>query len=229
LNCAVDRASWEKFWNNRVTRADGPVPRGTIGRLEAPFDYAYNLEKAKQLLREAGYSDGIDPKTGRRLEITLDIGRTTQDARESAELLVFFYAQIGISLKPQYHSFPTFLKRLSNRQSQIFLVRWLGDYPDAETFMQLFYGPKVSPGPNRVNYVNPAFDKLYDDACTTTDDDARNKLWEEMQVIIREDCPWVFLHYLTAYTLCNSRVHGYHPGDYPYGMEKHLRIMINGE
>jgi hypothetical protein len=46
-----------------------------------------------------------------------------------------------------------------------------------------------------------------------------------MQVIIREDCPWVFLHYLTAYTLCNSRIHGYHPSDYPYGMEKHLRFL----
>ena len=224
LNCAVDRAAWERFYNNRVTRADGPVPPGAAGRLETPFAYASDLEKARRLLRDAGYPDGIDPATGRRLVLTLDIGRTTQDARESAELLVSFYAQIGISLKPQYHNWPTFLKRLSDRQSQLFSVRWLGDYPDAESFMQLFYGPKVSPGPNRVNYVNPAFDALYDAACASTDDDARNKIWQEMQEIIREDCPWVFLHYLTTYTLCNPRVRGYHPSDYPYGTEKYLRF-----
>ena len=223
LNCAFDGAAWERFYNNRVVRADGPVPRGVAGRLETPFAYTFNLAKARQLLRDAGYPDGIDPKTGRRLELTLDLGRTTQDTRESAEMLVSFYAQIGIVLAPQYHNWPTFLKRLSNRQSQLFLVRWLGDYPDAESFMQLFYSRNVSPGPNRVNYVNPAFDKLYEAACACTDSDARNTIWEEMQAIIREDCPWVFLHYVTTCSLCNPRVRNYIPSDYPYGMEKYLR------
>jgi len=223
LNCAVDRAAWERFYNNRVARADGPVPHGIAGRLETPFAYTSDLEKAKRLLRDAGYPDGIDPKTGRRLELTLDLGRTTQDARESAEMLVSFYAKVGIVLKPQYHTWPTFLKRLSNRQSQLFMVRWLGDYPDAESFMQLFYGPQVSPGPNRVNYVNPAFDKLYEAACACTDEAARNTIWQEMQEIIREDCPWVFLHYLTSYSLCNPRVLNYRPSDFPFGTEKYLR------
>ena len=225
LNCAFNGAVWQRFLKNRVTLADGPLPPAIAGRLETPFEYAFDLEKARRLLREAGYPDGIDQNTGRRLELTLDLGRTSQDIRESAELLVSFYAQVGIVLKPQYHSWPTFLRRLANRQSQIYRVAWLGDYPDAENFMQLFYGRNVSPGPNRVNYVNPAFDKLYEAACATTDEAARNVLWQEMQEILREDCPWVFLHYQTAYALRNPRVHGYHLSDFAYGTEKYLRYI----
>jgi len=223
LNCAFNGAAWQRFFNNRVTVADGPLPPSIAGRPDTPFAYAFDLDKARQLLREAGYPDGIDPNTGRRLELTLDLGRTSQDIRESSELLVSFYAQIGITLRPQYHSWPAFLRRLANRQSQIFRVAWIGDYPDAETFMQLFYGRNVSPGPNRVNYVNPAFDALYEQACATTDVAARNLLWQAMQEILREDCPWVFLHYQTAYSLCNPRIHGYHLSDFPYGTEKYLR------
>ncbi|MCL1921410.1 MAG: ABC transporter substrate-binding protein [Kiritimatiellaeota bacterium] len=223
LNCAVDSAAWMRFWNNRTIRADGPVPPGVAGRLETPFAYAFDLGKAKRLLRDAGYPDGIDPATGRRLELTLDIGRATQESRESAEMIASFYAQAGIVLRPQYHTWPAFLKRVSNRQSQMFMVRWLGDYPDAETFLQLFYGRNVSPGPNRVNYVNPAFDALYEAACASPDEAARNRLWQQMQAIIREDCPWVFLHHPTANTLCNPRLRNYTPSDFPFGTEKYLR------
>ena len=223
LNCAFDGAAWQRFFNNRVVCADGPLPLGIAGRLETPFAYTFDLEKARRLLREAGYPDGIDQVTGRRLELTLDLGRTSQDIRESSELLVSFYAKVGIVLKPQYHSWPTFLRRVSNRQSQIFRVGWIGDYPDAESFMQLFHSRNVSPGPNRVNYVNPVLDALYEKACASTDEDARNTLWQAMQEIIREDCPWVFLHHQTSYALCNPRVRNYHLSDFPYGTEKHLR------
>jgi len=223
LNCAFNGTVWERFYNNRFVRAAGPVPFGVAGRLDTPFDYAFDLDKAKRLLRDAGYPDGIDPETGRRLKLTLDFGRTTQETRETAELLVSFYAQIGIVLEPQYHNWPTFLKRLSERQSQLFSVAWVGDYPDAENFMQLFYGRNVSPGPNRVNYVNPAFDARYEAACASTDEGARNALWKEMQAIVREDCPWVFLHHRTIYSLCNPRVRNYRPSDFPYGTEKYLR------
>ena len=78
----------------------------------------------------------------------MDLGRTSQDARESTELLASFYGRVGISLKAQYHNWPAFLRRVSERQSQMFRIGWVGDYPDAENFLQLFYGRNVSPGPN---------------------------------------------------------------------------------
>jgi len=205
---------------------DGPVPPGTDGRLETPFPYAYDLDRARALLREAGYPEGVDPQTGKRLELTVDLGRTSQDVRESTELLVSFFARVGISLKAQYHNWPTFLRRVSGRQSQMFRIGWVGDYPDAENFLQLFYGRNVSPGPNRCNYVNPRFDQVYEAACAAPDDSARNRLWAEAQELVREDCPWVFLHFQKVYSLCQSRVQNYVPSDFPYGTEKYLRTDV---
>ena len=223
LNCAIDGEAWDRFYNHRVVCCDGPVPPGTAGRLETPFLYASNLEKAKALLRVAGYPEGVDPSTGKRLELSLDLGRTSQDMRESTELLVSFLARAGIALKPQFHNWPTFLKRVSSRQSQMFRLGWTGDYPDAENFMQLFYSKNVSPGPNRANYVSPEFDRLYEAACSTTDEAERNRTWAQAQERVREDCPWIFLYFQKAYSLCNGRVLKYQPSDFPYGTEKYLR------
>lgn len=223
LNAAFDHAAWERFFNHRMLPATGPVPPGTQGRLETPFPYGYDLERAKQLMTEAGYPEGLDPKTGRRLELQLDIGRTTQEIRESTELLASFYGKIGIALIPNYQNMPTFLKRVSNRQAQLFRLTWVGDYPDAENFIQLFYSKNASPGPNRANYANPAVDALYEKACTTVQADVRNTLWQEAQVLIREDCPWIFLHYPSVNTLTHSRLMGFTPSDFPYGTEKYFR------
>jgi ABC-type transport system substrate-binding protein len=223
LNAAFDSAAWNRFYNHRTVQATGPVPPKTQGRLETPFQYAYNLERAKKLMAEAGYPEGIDTKTGRRLELRLEIGHTNQEIRESTELLASFYAKIGIALIPQYQNLPTFLKRVSNRQAQLFRLTWVGDYPDAENFIQLFYSRNVSPGPNRANYVNPSADALYEKACLTINDTERNTLWQEAQTLIREDCPWIFLHYPSVNTLTHSRLMGFTPSDFPYGTEKYFR------
>jgi len=224
INCAFDGAQWEIFMNRRVVRANGPVPPEVAGYLDAPFAYGFNLAHARQLLAEAGYPNGRDPTTGKRLALSLDIGRTTQDVRESTELLVSFLDRVGIELQPQYHTWNAFLTKVAARQTQMFRLGWIGDYPDAENFLQLFYGRNISPGPNRSNYVNPEFDRLYEQAHATTDTPARLELYRRMQIIVREDCPWLFMHFPMSYTPYHARVLNFRPHDFPYGMEKYLRV-----
>ena len=223
LNCAFDSNRWVKFFNNRAITCDGPLPPGIRGRLKSDFAYNFNLTKAKKLLQEAGYPGGIDPKTGKRLILELDMGRTSQEIRESTELLVSFYNKVGISIKPHFHNWPVFLKHISNRQSQMFRISWIGDYPDAENFIQLFCSRNASPGPNRANYVNPEVDKLYQKATQTTIETERNLIWQQAQDIIREDCPWIFLYYRKTYTLSNNRLFKYQSTDFPNATEKYYR------
>lgn len=224
LNAAFDFAAWAAVNPGKGTPCVGPVPANVEGRLDAPFPYAHNEEKAKALLAEAGYPNGIDPATGRRLTLTLDLGQTDQETRESAELMASFFDRIGIVLEPRFNNWPAFLTKVRNRQAQMFQVGWIADYPDAENFLQLFYGPNASPSCNRVNYVNPAFDALYEEASRTLDADARHALYRRMQEIIREDCPWVFLYHRTETLLVHDRVRNFRPHDFPYGMEKHYRL-----
>jgi ABC-type transport system substrate-binding protein len=213
LNCAFDFPAWKRFLNNRILPSDGPLPPGIAGRLETPFAYAYNEEKARRLLVEAGYPGGIDPKTGRRLRLEIAIGRATQDAREMAELMASFYNRVGIDLAARYMTWDAFLTAVNEGRTQMFNLGWVGDYPDPENFLQLFHSKNVSPGANHSNYVNPEFDRAYD---------AMD--WKTAQELVREDCPWIFLYSPKSYSLMWNRVENYIPTDFPYGIEKHLRI-----
>ena len=222
LNCAFDFPVWRRFLNNRVEACDGPVPPGVNGRLETPFPYAFNLEKAKRLMAEAGFPDGIDPKTKKRVTIQLAIGHATQSAREQAELLQSFYEKIGVRLEPQFMTWAAYLKAVSDGHVSLFMLGWVGDYPDAENFLQLFHSKNVSPGANHSNYVNPEFDRLYDAAMAAKTPAERDAFWKKAQEIVREDCPWIFLNFPKAHALAWNRLKNYIPTDFPYGTEKYL-------
>ena len=223
LNAAFDYPRWEEYFSRRTIAADGPVPPGVDGRLETPFKFAYDLELAKKLVDEAGYPNGIDPKTGRRLVLTISFGRASAGSRETGELLASFYEKIGIKLELSFQTWDAFLKAVNEGRVQIYSMGWVGDYPDAENFMQLFHSKNASPGANHGNYKNPEFDRIYDEAMSSASAEERNALWVKSQEIVREDCPWIFLHYPKAYSLIRDRVRGYMPTDFTYGAEKNFR------
>ena len=222
LNAAFDAARWEAYYRGRAVASNGPVPPQVAGSDQSPLPFGRGVDAARALLAEAGYRDGVDPATGRRLRLVLDVGKTTQDMRESTELLVSFLDRAGIELAVEYQSWPAFLKKVSERRSQLFRIGWVGDYPDAENFLQLFYGPNASPGPNRCNYSNPQFDALYREAMAAPEA-RRLELYGKMQEIVKEDCPWIFVSHSTSASLCGPAVKRYKPHDFPYGMEKHFR------
>ena len=221
LNAAFDYPSWEKFYNGRIIPCPTPVPPGVDGRLERPFPYAFDLEKARRLLAEAGYPGGIDPKTGRRLVLTLSIGRASQESREAGELAAAFYEKIGIRLELDFKTWTAFVDAVNEGRVQMFRMGWVGDYPDAQNFLQLFHSKNVRPGPNRVAYANPEFDRAYDAALAANTAAERNRHWENCQAILQEDCPWVFTHVNKAYSLVRPTVGNYIPSDFPYGYEKY--------
>ena len=223
LNAAFDYPAWEKFYNGRILPCTTPVPPGVEGRLEKPFAYAYDLEKAKKLIAEAGYPGGIDPKTGRRIVLTMSIGRASQESREAGELTAAFYEKIGVKLELAFMTWDAFLKAVSEGRVQLFRMGWVGDYPDAQNFLQLFYSKNLRPGPNRAAYVNPEFDREYDAAIASATAEERNAHWAKCQEIVMEDCPWVFTNVNKAYSLVRPTVKNYVPSDFPYGHEQYYR------
>lgn len=225
LSCAFDFPTWKLFYNNSICEATGPVPSTVEGYLDTPFEYSYNLEKAKKLLAEAGYPDGIDPATGRSLIITLSIGRPTQDSREAGELLASFYARIGVKLELRFQTWHAFLNSISKGQAQLFMLAWLADYPDPENFLQLLYSKNKSPGPNHSRYNNPEYDAEYEKAMAASTQEERIVHWHRCQEIVREDCPWIFTHITKNYTLASPRVGNYKPSDFPYGHERHYKVL----
>jgi len=222
LNAAFDNDAWVRFNSGRVMPASGPVPPGVAGALETPYQYQFDLPLARRLLAEAGYPGGIDPKTGRRLVLTLSIGRATQDSRETGELIASFYEKIGIKLELDFRTWDAFLKAVNEGRTQLCMLGWVADYPDAQNFLQLFHSSTMRPGPNHSAYSNPEYDKAYDRAMAASDEETRLAAWRECQEIIREDSPWIFVQVNKLNVFVGPRVGNYVATDFPYGIEKYF-------
>ena len=222
LTAAFDFEAWRRFYNGKIDPMSGPVPTTVEGCLDEPTPFPHDVERAKRLLAEAGYPGGIDPKTGRRLVLTLLLGSATQDARESGELLASFFDRIGVRLELEFCTWSAFLKAVNDGRMQLYSMAWVADYPDAENFLQLFHSRNVSPGANHSYYVNPEYDAEFDAAMDSGGAAERNRHWRRCQEILREDCPWIFTHSQKAFSLVRGGVGNYIPTDFPYGQEMFL-------
>lgn len=228
MTSAFNTAQWIRFYNNRITRPTGPIPPGVAGYVEREERWPFDLERARELMVEAGYPDGRDPATGRRLQITLELGSAdSPEVRQSTELFADFMNQIGVVINPSFNNWPTFLDKLQRGQAQMFGLGWVADYPDAENFLQLFYGPNTSPGPNHAHYRNAEFDRLYEKARVMHDSPERTELYQRMADIVIEDCPWIFQAQPLAYGLFHKWLLNFKRHDFPYTMNKYYKIDVD--
>jgi oligopeptide transport system substrate-binding protein len=218
LSCAYDFDRMNKFLNYRLYPANGPIPKPLAGRPEGPTAYMFNLEKAKQLLVEAGYPGGINRETGRRLELTVEVGSASGNIRQMMELIADMYQKIDVVFNFSYNTWPAFIEKLNRRQAQMFGLAWMADYPDAENFLQLFYSKNESPGPNHSNYRSPEFDRLYEEIRIMQDSPERTAKYEQMARIVIEDCPWIFEYQSMSFALVHGWLENFEPHDFPYGM-----------
>ncbi len=212
-------------FNHSVMPAQGPVPTGVAGN-DPKFVNQYSsfdLEKAMSHLAAAGFPEGLDPKTGERLELTFDLGGNSSHHRQIAELFSEDMSKIGISVRPVLNNWPRFLQKSAAGQMQLFKLSWIGDYPDAENFLQLFYGPNIG-SCNRAHYKNPKFDQMFDNIKTMHDSPKRTAKYEKMVRFLAEECPWIFAYYPISFSLRHDWLENYHPHDFVLSKWKYLSL-----
>jgi oligopeptide transport system substrate-binding protein len=204
LSLAYDRDLYNQiFLNGRAIDAQGPLPPGIFGydpSLRNPFA-THDLAKAKELLARAGYPHGVDPKTGKELELTYDIGSDSTRAREIATFDMRCFEALGIKMKLQVNTFAQYLERTHKGTFQMTSSGWLADYPDPENFLQLLYGPNAPPNPNHAAFSNPEYDRLYEKMKTMEDTPERKTIIHRMAAIVIDECPWIFSVHTPSYVL----------------------------
>jgi ABC-type transport system substrate-binding protein len=153
--------------------------------------YGFNVEKAKQLMVEAGYPDGHDPKTGQPLEITLDVAAGGSEERQLAEYTQRQLEQTGMRVKVVENTFARMLEKEDQGNYQVCSgTGWGADYPDPENYFFLFYSKNFPPeGKNIDRYKNPEFDALFEKMATMEDSPERLALTKKMNDILIEDTP----------------------------------------
>ena len=225
ISLAFDKELRSRISNGRLQPVYGPLPPGTDG-YEADFrgDYGVkDLKRAKQLMREAGYPDGIDPATGQPLTLTFDQAGSDTFYRQTAELLANDLKQIGIVLKPEFSNRSRFFQKLASGQAQLFRLSWTGDYPDAENFFQLFYGPNAG-SCNRVFFRDAGFDRAYEEIRAMEPSPARTAKYRAMTRQITALCPWIFETQPVAYMLTHCWMENYLPHDFGFHRWKYFSV-----
>jgi ABC-type transport system substrate-binding protein len=210
----------ELFYNNTSFSAQGAIPPGIAGN-----DKNYknpnkgpNLEAAKKMLAEAGYPEGKGLP-----EITYDIPDSTT-SRQSGEFFQKQMEQIGIKIKISASPWPEFQAKLKKRGGQMFGLAWGADYPDAENFLQLFYGPNSSPGSNSTNYNNPVFNKQFEAAVMMQDSPARTALYEKLNKFLAEEAVVIFNMHRQSYNLQQGWLRNYHSSDLNHDLYQYLNV-----
>lgn len=226
LSCAIDIEKYCKFYNDRLIPAKGPIPPKVAGHdADGPLPYPFDMARAKRLLVEAGYPEGRDPKTGRRLQLTMETGSAADpEVRQANELIASFLGAVGVELKVSPNNWPEYLKKLERRQVQLYQLIWRIDYPDAENFLMLFYSKNGSPGPNHAVYNNPAFDRLYDKIRTMQDSPERTVIYRQMAMMVVEDAPWIFMTHPLSYGLYQPWLKNFKSHDFPYPNVKFYKV-----
>ncbi|MCA0403226.1 MAG: ABC transporter substrate-binding protein [Proteobacteria bacterium] len=197
------------FYNGRGMPAQGPIPPGIFGYKEGKEGinpYVYNWQNgemkrkpifdAKKLLIEAGYPNGIDPKTKKPLILHYDVQITNgPDDKALLEWMRKQFAKIGIDLNVRATEYNRFQDKMRSGNAQIFSWGWQADYPDPENFLFMLYsknGKVKYGGENAANFANHHYDELFLAMKNRNNDEKRQEIIDKMIALLRSEAPWVW-------------------------------------
>ncbi len=172
--------------------------------------YDFDPNAARALLAEAGFPNGvgIDPIT---LQLNSGGGRNLQIAEAIQAMLK---DNLGVAIELKQVEFAKHLDEIDAGRASFFRLGWVADYPDPENFLNLMYGALVpdddKPSPiNHTRYRKLEFDKIFEQAISTTDRAARFKLYRQAEQIGMNDAPMIIVFYDEDYRLLAPYVEGY--------------------
>lgn len=213
----------DAFYNNTCILYDGPIPPGLDGYkkgITSPYR-GPNIDAAKELLAKAGYPEGKGLPA-----LQYEISRSG-NSQEQAEMFTRQLKKIGVKIDVNTNSFPELSDKLKRKKAQMFGLAWGADYPDAENFLQLFYGPNEAPGSNNFNYKNPEYDALYNQTRTMLPSPERTAIYEQMREMLIEDVASFGSMARTRFYVWNDRLKNAMPAEVWYHWYKYLDVEID--
>jgi len=204
INYGFDRKKMVMYLRKNLGKpaTAGFIPPGLPSFDESKVKgYDYNPDKVKELLFLAGFPNGKGLP-----EISL---ATTEQYLELAEYIQSQLAQFGIKIKIDVQKASVLSEAIANSKINFFRKSWVGDYPDEENFLSLFYSKNWSPnGFNYTHYYNPQFDILFEKSQTETNDSIRYRYYQQMDQLLIDNAPVVPLYYDQVVRLVNKNING---------------------
>jgi peptide/nickel transport system substrate-binding protein len=191
----------------RATQAYGPVPVEMWGSSTDLPQYNHDLDKAKELLTEAGYPDG-----GFDLLYTFSTGDL--DEQQLGELWKAELAKLGINLEVQGLNWEAqwdLAKSDPQAAQDIFVMYWWPDYVSPYSFLYSMFHSEEEILFNLGYYRNPEFDEMIDtaNALSGSDREAADQMFVDAQKILIEDAATLSFYDVANTHLARSDIKGY--------------------
>lgn len=194
------------FITREITRmgeraADLYIPPGTLPGYTSLPGLHHDVEKARQLLAEAGYPDGRGfPK----LPILFNSENSTR-GRIAQALKQQWKQTLGIDIEIEGIEGKIFHQRCSSKQYAIATVSWFGDYPDVSTFTDKYSSDSLN---NDSAWYSPAYDALLAKAAQETDAQKRFGLLQRAEQMINTQVPIIPIYYYVNAILVGPHTRG---------------------
>ena len=203
LDMAIDKEGIVKY----VTRG-GEIPAATLvppgmPNYQPPEGLPFNPEEAQRLLAEAGYPGGHGfPKT----EYLFNTSEANKDIAEVIQQMWKKY--LGVEVGLQNKEWKVFLKETEAGNYQVSRFGWVGDYPDPETFLEIFQKNSEN---NHTGWYDAAYDELLLAAKKEKDGVKRLALLAEAEKVLMNATPIAPIYHYVNYSLLSPNIEGFQP------------------
>ena len=204
LNYAIDkRILVRNLIAGRGELAAGVIPSSLAGSDSKRAGYGFDTLRARQLLKDAGYPNGID------IELWTS---TTPIYVRIAETLQGYFQISGIRAKIVQRESAAAREAARKGQADLFVKDWYADYPDAENFLYpLLHSSNAGVGGNVSFYANPQYDALVTHARREQNEAVRDSLYRQADNMAFGDAPMIYLYFYSELNAVQPWVHGFVP------------------
>lgn len=208
-------ASVKAVFRGTGSAAVGPIGPNVKYANPALKPSATDLKKAKQLLAEAGYPNGLNTTIWTNAKkVRVDMATIIQ-----AQL-----KKIGINVKIQVLEWGAYLQGLKNNEHELFIVGWTCQTPDPDMAVFPTFHSSQKGGNNFANFGDAEVDALLDKARLTADGPERKALYFKIQDQLKEKAPWVFLANRKMAYGAQDYIEGFVPS--PYGFHALYKVKL---
>jgi dipeptide transport system substrate-binding protein len=206
LNYAVNKAAIvDAVYEGQGAVAKNPIPPTMWSYNDAVQDYAYDPEKAKALLAEAGFPDGFTTDLW-----ALPVQRPyNPNGKLMAEMIQSDWAKIGVTANIVSYEWAEYLERSQKGEHQVVMLGWTGDNGDPDNFLNDLLGCAAVHGNNRAEWCYQPFEDLIAKARTISDQAERTDLYTQAQVIFKEQAPWITVAHSVVHVPMRKEVTGF--------------------
>jgi peptide/nickel transport system substrate-binding protein len=195
--------------------AVGPYKPGTWWYKDDVKTFPFDPERAKALLAEAGWTrataDGILEKDGKLFSFTIRTNQGNQVRQQTAEIIQRRLRAVGIDVKIHIVEWAAFLNTFIRKKDfEAIILGWgLGQDPDQ---YEIWHSSQTGPEElNHISYKNPKVDELLEAGRRTFNQEKRTAVYGELQEVLAEDQPVIFLYVPDALPVVSARVRGIEP------------------